>query len=126
VPVSSEPPQTWTLQAITGSLKQYTFTFTQGNAPYPIAGAMWEYVVRPTPGDTSTPVLSITTAPSANGVLAVTATSSLSQVALTLYPAATVSLAPGTYSHGLWMNPGTAEAFTWFTGSFVLAASPQP
>lgn len=126
MPVSSEPPQTWTLQAIVGSLKQYTFTFTLANAPYPIAGATWEYVVRAMAGDTGAPVLSITTSPTGNGQLTVTATASLSQVALTLLPAATVSLAPGTYSHGLWMNPGTSSAFTWLSGSLILAANPQP
>lgn len=120
----------WTLQMPAGSLEEYTFTFTVpgplATTPYPISGATWEYVVRDTPTELGAPVIELTTAPSLAGILTVTATASLSQVLLTLNPAATVSLAPGSYYQALWMNPGTDAAFAWLTGLLQIDGNPQP
>jgi hypothetical protein len=123
---STAPPAAWTLITGQGAAGQYAFTFTTpAGAPYPIDGATWEYVVR----DQSlagTPLLTLTTTPGTAGALSVTATGELSQVTLTLNPAATSGLATGTYSHALWMNPGTAGAYLWLTGSLQVNPVPQP
>lgn len=113
-----------------GSLQQWTFTFTVASAsgpatPYPIGGATWEYVARTSPGDLGTPLIDITTTPTSAGVITVTFTSVLAQVLLTIYPAATAGL-NGSYSHSLWMDPGTPSALTWCTGSLLVDGNPQP
>jgi hypothetical protein len=114
-----------------GSLQQWTFTFTTVNAitgqsaPYPIAGATWEYVVRATPSAGGT-LISFGTAATSQGVLAVTATSVLSQVQLTMYPAATQGLASDTYSQALWANPGSGSAIAWAAGPLIVTGTPQP
>lgn len=123
----------WNLTIPAGSLVQYTFTFstvdpsTGQTTPYTITGATWEYVVRTSATDT-TPggVFNLTTTPSVNGSLQITSSSTLSQALLTINPGATATLAPNTYYHALWMNPGSATAYTWVTGSFVVVGNPQP
>lgn len=121
----------WTLQMPAGSLQQWTFTLTSPQpggppVPYPVAGAAWEYVVRPSAADlTVPPLVDITTTASAAGLITVTATSALSQAVLAIYPAATQSLA-GIYSHALWMNPGTPAALCVAEGTLQAVASPQP
>jgi len=115
-----------------GSLQQWTFTFTTVNQmtgqsqPYPISGATWEYAARLNATDTGAPLISLTTTPNAQGVLIVTATAALSSVQLDIYPAATQSLAAQTYSHVLWMNPGTSSAFAWWEGPLIIQATSQP
>ena len=128
--VNALPPQVWTLELAAGSSIQITFTFTTGApggvTPYPITGATWEYVVRPSATDSGDPTFSVTTSSSASGVIVATATSVLSQIVLTLNPAATASLTPGGYSHALWQNPGETTAFTWMTGTLMITGNPQP
>jgi len=116
-----------------GSLQEWAFTFTVAGpfygppAPYPITGATWEYVVRSTATSSGSPLFSITTTSSANGLITATSTASLSQVLLAVYPPATASLTPGSYSHALWMDPGNSTAaFTWVTGQMVVQGNPQP
>ena len=113
-----------------GSLQQWTFTFTQplpaSDPPYPITGATWQYVARTSATDLSTPLIGITTTPGPAGLITVTDSASVSSVLLDIYPEATASLTPGTYAHGLWMNPGTNSAVTWFTGSLIIEGNPQP
>ena len=115
-----------------GSLQQWLFNFTTVNVitgqsvPYPIAGASWEYVVRATPGASGTALISFGTAATSQGVIAVTATSSLSQVQINMYPAATQGLAPSTYSHSLWMNANSGSAFSWWSGPLIIEGAPQP
>jgi hypothetical protein len=125
------PPQQWTLFLAAGSSADLTFTFTTadpgGITPYPISGATWEYVVRPTATSTGTPLISVTTSLTAAGLITVTSTSSVSQVLLALYPAATAALAPGAYAHALWMNPASSTtAFTWASGVLTITGNPQP
>lgn len=122
----------WQLTMPAGSLEQWTFTFTTISAltgqqiPYPIAGATWEYVVRSSPTDlTPGGIFSITTTPDPQGNIVVTSTSSLSQIQLTLNPAATVNLAPQEYYHTLWMNQNTSSAYTWVTGVLTIVGNPQ-
>jgi len=126
----SNAVNTWTLQMPAGSLEEYTFTFTVpgpfSTTPYPISGATWEYVVRDTPTDVGGPLIQLTTAPSSQGLLTVTATAVLSQVLLVLNPAATVNLPPATYYQTLWMNPSTSVAFSWLTGLLQIDGNPQP
>lgn len=106
-----------------GSLQNWLFSFIYPStgAIFPISGFTWEYVVRNSAGST---VISVTTSSSAEGVL--TVSTSASTVQLTLYPAATQSLAVGQYSHALWANPSTSSAYTWFSGTLVLGSNPQP
>lgn len=112
----------WTLVMPQGSAQIWNFVFTtlSTGAPYPIDGATWEYSVRDTPGDSGDPLFSLTTSGTSAGVLTVTATSSLSQVQMDLYPAATQGLTPGTYFHALWADPSTTGAYAWFVGQLQI------
>ena len=116
-----------------GSLQEIAFGFVVaqpgGTVPWPITGATWEYVVRTSASDTGSPLITVTTSASADGVLTVTSDAATSQVLLSLYPAATATLAAGAYSHALWMNPGTPNAYAWFGGDgsqLMIDANPQP
>lgn len=123
---SSAPPAAWNLSIGQGSAAQYGIELTTlAGAPYPVNGATWEYVVRPV-NDLGPALMTITTTPNADGSLTVTSTGQLSQVTLALNPAATAGLATGSYSHALWMNPGTASAYLWLTGSLQVKLVPQP
>lgn len=126
--ISASPPQVWTLELAAGSQLQAAFTFTTdapgGTTPYPISGSTWEYIVRPTATSLST-TFSVTTTPSASGSITTTATDTLSQILLTVAPAATASLS-GVYSHALWQDPATTEAFCWASGQIVIGATAQP
>lgn len=123
----SSTPQAWTLEMGAGSAQEWLFTITYPatGALYPISGLTWEYVARATPESSGSPLISVTPAPNAQGVLTVgTATST---VLLTLYPAATSSLTAGQYSHALWSNPGSAStAYTWLAGNLIVSGNPQP
>lgn len=120
----------WSLRMPAGTLQQWLSTFTQAlpgsTIPWPIDGSTWEYVVRSTATDTGSPLISITTTPSSQGVLTVAATASVSSVEMTLNPAATASLVPATYFHSLWQDPSTASAFSWWSGLLMIDGNPQP
>ena len=120
--------QPWTLTMPAGSLQSWTIGLAVPGtlAPYPITGFTWEYVVRPTATDLSTPLIDITTAGNSQGQLIVTATSSASLVTVALTPAATVGLTPGQLFHSLWANPSTTSAFTWLSGNLIVLGNPQP
>lgn len=116
-----------------GSLQEIAFGFViaqpGATIPWPITGATWEYVARTSATDTGSPLITVTTTGSSQGILAVTSTAAGSQVLLSLYPAATATLAPGSYAHALWMNPGTPNAYAWFGGDgslLTIDANPQP
>lgn len=120
----------WALTMPAGSLQQWNVTFTQNVTsgpviPYPISGATWEYVVRTSPSDMGTPLIDLTTSPTSSGILTVTATSSLSQVQVGIYPAATEAL-EGQYWAALWMNPGTNAALCWASGPLLVQPTSQP
>ena len=126
--ISTQP---WTLKMDAGAEQQWLFTFTTGApgglTPWPISGDTWEYVARTSATDlTVPPLIKITSTPGSAGVLTVTSTSAVSSVQLTMYPAATVSLTPGSYSHALWANPGTTSALTIFNGLLLINGAPQP
>jgi hypothetical protein len=116
----------WTLTMPVGSVQEWQFTFTvpMTGALYSIVGFTWEFVVRVNPGDTGTPLISITTTPSAPGTL--TVNTLLSQVLLMVNPAATAGMAAGQYTQALWSNPSTSSAFCWLSGPLILQAAPQP
>ena len=122
----SSTPQTWTLEMPYGSLAEYLFTFAYPStgALFNISGFTWEYVVRATGTSAGSPLISVTTSANSQGVL--TVTTAASTVQLTLYPAATASLATGQYAHALWANPGGASAFCWFNGPLILGGGPEP
>ena len=118
----------WTLRMAAGSLQQWTITLTSladdgAVIPYPIDGATWEYVA--SASVTGPQMFTVIPAATASGLITVTATDSLSQVLLEIYPAATVSLS-GTYVHALWMNPGTPSALAVAEGPLQVAEIPQP
>ena len=129
---NSSSVQPWALTMPLGSLQQWLFTLTTVNAitgqsaPYPIAGATWEYVVRATPASGGSALISFGTAATSQGVLVVTASPSVSSVQLNLYPAATQGLSPSTMSQALWANPGSGSAIAWLSGPLILQATPQP
>jgi len=121
----------WTLRMPAGSAQQWTFTLTtqspSGYVPYPIPnGATWEYVARITPTDISGPLISINTTSGPDGQITVTQTAILSQVLLVMTATATATLAPDTYYHCLWMNPGTSAALAVFDGSLLIEGAPAP
>ena len=129
---NSSSVQPWSLTMPLGSLQQWLFTLTTVNAitgqsaPYPIAGATWEYCVRATPASGGSALISFGTAATSQGVLVVTASPSVSSVQLNLYPAATQGLSPSTMSQALWANPGSGSAIAWLSGPLILQATPQP
>lgn len=116
----------WSLTMPVGSIQEWQFTFTvpATGALYPVTGFTWEWVVRVNPGDSGTPLISLTTTPGAEGVL--TVNTLLSQVLLTVNPAATTGMAPGVYSQALWSNPSLSSAYCWLAGPLILQAAPQP
>jgi hypothetical protein len=120
----------FTYRMAAGSVQEITCSFTATYAastgPWPITGATWEYVVRETATDTGSPVFSVTTASSSSGLITITDTGTVSQALLSLYPAATAGLTPGTYFHALWMNPSTPGAYAWFSGNLMIYGCPQP
>ncbi len=122
----SSTPQAWTLEMGYGSLQEWLFTFTYPStgALFPISGFTWEYVVRATGTSTGGALISVT--PSANSQGVLTVGTAASTVLLTLYPAATQSLATGQYAQALWTNPGLDTAYTWFAGPLILNGNPQP
>ena len=122
----SSTPQAWTLEMGYGSLQEYLFTFSYPSTGvlYDISGLTWEFVVRATGTSTGSPLISVTPTPNSQGAL--TVSTAASTVQLTLYPAATQSLAPGQYALSLWSNPGLASAYTWLSGPLVLQGNPQP
>jgi hypothetical protein len=116
----------WTLTMAAGSLQEWTLTLASGSGPYPVSGATWEYVARPSAADMSAPpLIDITTTATPAGLITVTSTGSLSQLLLVICPAATAALL-GCYSHALWMNPGTPSALEVAGGSLLVVAAPQP
>ena len=124
----SSSARQWALTMPAGSLQQWNFGFTVpgSTSPYPISGATWEYVVRTSATDTGPPLIGLTTTPTAEGALVVTATGALSQVLLEIFPSATQSLAPGIYYHALWQNPGTPSALAVAGGALQIDGAPQP
>ena len=123
----SNGPQAWTLEMGAGSAQEWLFTITYPStgALYPISGLTWEYVARTTPASGGSPLISVTPTPNSQGVL--TVGTAASTVLLSLYPAATSSLAGGQYSHALWSNPGSAStAYTWLAGNLIVSGNPQP
>ena len=120
----------FTYRMAAGSVQELACNFVVNSpatsAPWPITGATWEYVCRNTATDTGSPVFSITTTANASGVITITDTASVSQALLSVYPAATAALTPGTYWHSLWQNPSTVNAFAWFTGNLMILGTPQP
>lgn len=76
--------------------------------------------------DSGSPLIDVTPVSSTQGLLTVTATATVSEVTLELFPAATATLAPGTYSHALWMRPSTPSAYAWWTGNLIIEGASQP
>lgn len=116
---------TWNWQVPLGGEQNALLTFTQNGTPYDLTGLAWEYVVRGPAGSAGDAILfTLTTTPSANGVLTVDTVADT--VTITLYAAATANLSPGPYRHALWSNPGQPSATPWVSGNFQVISVPQP
>jgi hypothetical protein len=127
MPVTSSV-QPWTLTMQQGSAQEWNVTLTVpgipgGTTPYNISGATWEYVVS---DQAYTKLFSVTTTVNTQGILTVTSTAVLSQVTIALYSAATATLAPGTYFHVLWLDPGTSGAIAVAGDRLIIEGAPQP
>lgn len=125
----STVPQ-YTLSMPAGSVQELACTFIDNGpavvTPWPITGFTWEYVVRESAAPGAALVFEITTTVSVSGLITITDTASVSQALLSVYPAATSSLTPGTYFHALWSNPGLDSAYSWFSGALLVNGNPQP
>lgn len=116
----------WDLHLPQGGQQSVKFLLknADGITPYPIVGRDFEYVVRADPTDSGIALVSVTTSLNAQGQLTVNTTKS--SVVLNLLHAATATLAPGTYYHAFWMDPGQPSAFNWFAGKFFVDPASQP
>lgn len=91
-----------------------------------IAGATFEFVIRPNSADTTTPALVAvnSTASTVQGYITVTvATATLIVV---LSPTATGLLGQSAYPYSLWINPGTVNATDLVTGTSFCKLVPLP
>lgn len=117
--VTRAAPFPYTLTTPAGSLAQMLLTFSTVSAatgqsiPYAIPAA-WAY---------TTNLFEVTSVPNTYGALVIL--TAFEQVQVTLYPAATATLA-GTYPHTLWSDPGTASQYAWLTGSLIVTPNAQP
>lgn len=119
---------TWSTDIGTGTTLLRAFQFWSDEAltvPYDISGLTWEYTVHAAATD-AVPLFTVTQTPGAAGVLTVTTSPTLAQVALTLNPAATTGRAPAQFAHALWSNPATTTAMCWMQGYLTLNATAQP
>lgn len=114
--------QQWNDSAFIASLWRRAFTFTDDatGAFIDLTGLTWEFVVRPSATDTTSPALvSVTTTPGAQGSITVDlATSTLT---VTLTPAATAVLKKGSYALALWSQPADTSARTTWVAGFLTA-----
>ncbi|MFI2078470.1 hypothetical protein [Streptomyces triculaminicus] len=111
-------PMRWTTWAVSGSQWAVTFELRDDNgAPMNISGKAFEFVVRPTAADTTTPpLIKVTTVSSAQGCITVDTTAATVQVVLS--PAATALLGRGARAHALWMDPALPTAENLVEGTF--------
>lgn len=110
--------------AAAGSQWQQTFTITDSTgAAVDLTGLTWEFVIRPTATDTTSPALvQITTTSGSQGQITVTPLTGV--VTVTLTPAATSPLSKGARPYALWSNPGTTTATCWVEGVFNTSLIP--
>lgn len=109
----SNLPQQVNFSAAAGSQWAQTFQITGTD----LTGLGWEFVIRPTVVDTTTPApVRVTTTPGAQGQISVDVGAGTVQVVLT--PAATSLLGRGAKRYALWSNPGLASALPWCEGVF--------
>lgn len=113
----------WNLRMSAGSLQQWSFGIVTmdpgGVTPFPVSPS-WEYVVRAQATDAGTPLVKITQQPSAAGVIQV----GTGSVLVDVYGPATSALAPGTYAHALWQDPGTPLQVAAVTGELIVEPNP--
>ncbi|MBM9509979.1 hypothetical protein [Actinacidiphila acididurans] len=109
----------WNTDAPAGSQWQRQFTLTNADGSLiDLTGLAWEFVVRPSVTDITSPALiSVTTTPGAQG--SITVDLPTSTLTVTLTPAATAVLKKGFYPLALWSAPTDASTRTaWVTGMF--------
>lgn len=108
-----------------GSTWRRTFRITDENGPVDLTGLGWEFVIRPNTTDAgiAAPV-SVTTTPGAQGQITVAPLAGT--VTVTLTPAATRAIGPGSRPHALWSNPDTDTAICWCSGTFIAQPVANP
>lgn len=111
-------PNQWNASAAAGSQWAQAFQLQNDDGtPVNTVGWTWEFVIRPTVSDVTSPALvQVTTTASSQGYITVnTATAT---VMVVLSPAATTALGKGARPYALWSNPGTTQATAWVDGVF--------
>lgn len=119
-------PTTANFATAAGSLWRQTFTLTDSDGtPIDLTGLAWEFVIRPTATDTTTPALvAVTTTPSSQGQIDVVPLTG--SVTVTLTSAATTPLGKGARPYALWSSPGGGTQTTWAQGVFNTLIVAQP
>lgn len=111
-------PNQWNASSPAGSQWAQAFQLVNDDgSPVNITGWTWEFVIRPTVGDTASPALvQVSTTVTAQGYITVNTVTAT--VMVVLNPAATSLLKKGARPYALWSNPGTTTACAWVDGVF--------
>ena len=119
-------PQQVQINVAAGSQWPQGYQLLSGGVPADIAGATFEFVIRPSTSDTTEPgLVSVnSTASSAQGYITVTVDTATLMVVLS--PTATTLLGQNAYPYALWMNPGTPSQTDLVTGTSFCQLVPLP
>lgn len=111
-------PLRWRTAVAAGAQWSATFTLLDDDGtPMDISGKTFEFVIRPNAADvTAPPLVTVTTAATAQGYLTVNTVAATVQVVLA--PAATTLLGIGCRPFALWMNPGLPDQTCIVEGPF--------
>lgn len=91
-----------------------------------LAGATFEFVVRPSTTDTTEPALVSVNSTASNAQGYITVTLATSSLLVVLSPTATSLLGQSAYPYSLWMNPGTPAATDLVNGTSYCTLVPLP
>jgi len=111
-------PNQWNASSPAGSQWSQAFTLQNDDGtPVNVTGWTWEFVIRPTVADMTSPALvQVTTTVNAQGYITVDTVTAT--VMVVLNPAATTLLGKGARPYALWSQPGTSLALAWVEGVF--------
>ncbi|MEU5426847.1 hypothetical protein AB0H73_14755 [Streptomyces olivoreticuli] len=111
-------PMQWNTWGAAGSLWAVTFALKNDDGTaMSIAGKMFEFVIRPSVTDATTPPL-VKVTPTSGSQGYITIDTVAATVLVVLTPAATTLLGKGARPHALWMDPGLSTAETLVEGVF--------
>lgn len=119
-------PQQVQINVAAGSQWPQAYQILSNGVPANIAGATFEFVIRPSASDRTEPALvSVnSTASSAQGYITVTVDTATIMVVLS--PTATALLGQAADPYALWMNPGTPSQTDLVTGMSFCQLVPLP